>query len=88
MEDKKISLLQKKEEQVSRTYNREREESKGIKIYYNTELTSIINYPNSKKIKKKEKGFNVPTTRTYKTHKGLHDYITKQITTLSEVLEE
>ncbi len=28
LEDKKISLLQKKEEQVSRTYNREREESK------------------------------------------------------------
>jgi hypothetical protein len=36
----------------------------------------------------KEKGFNVPTTRTYKFHKGLHDYITKQITTLSEVLDE
>jgi len=30
----------------------EEAESKGIKIYYNTELTSIINYPNSKKIKK------------------------------------
>jgi len=36
----------------------------------------------------KEKGFNVPNTRNSKFHKGLHDYITKQITTLSEVLEE
>ena len=36
----------------------------------------------------KEKGFNVPATRTYKTHKGLHDYIMTQITNLSEVLDE
>ena len=36
----------------------------------------------------KEKGFNIPATRAYKTEKGLHSFIAKQISTLGKVLEE
>jgi len=48
----KVNILIKQSYAKAKEITVEEAESKGIKIFYNTELTSIINYPNSKKIKK------------------------------------
>ncbi len=53
----------------------EEAESKGIKIYYNTELTNIINYPNSKKIKK----IKILNTKTKATSELITDIIFSSI---------
>ena len=48
----KVNILIKQSYAKAKEITVEEAELKGIKIYYNMELTNIINYPNSKKIKK------------------------------------
>jgi thioredoxin reductase (NADPH) len=70
-----VNIIIKQEYAKAKEITLEEAESKGIKIYYNTELTNIINYPNSKKIKK----IKILNTKTKVTSELITDIIFSSI---------